>query len=112
MRKLKESEITCPELSRAVNEAEFEAIGQMGMIPDGYAYDEKWGNHLKSRGTGKCESKCPHPDCNKRVRITLTAPKIEVGAIDRSLISAYDVLGAKETIQVSGHNCFLGKQKR
>jgi len=112
MKKLKEGcSIPCPDLCKAEWQAEDDAIDNMGEPSRRYHYTSEYRNSLKGKGTGVGEVACLNPNCNKRIKITYTAPRVEVGSSDpedQSPVVGYDFWSAKETRQISGNECVEG----
>lgn len=112
MPKLREGELTCHHLKIAYDVASRGAMEELGGSPEGYHYCEPLGNHAGSKGTGLCVATCPFGGCEKRVQVIYTAPKLEVSGEDGQIVVAYDKIGSRETVKVTGHTCPEGLQKR
>lgn len=102
--------ITCPYLKEAYDEAHGQAMDNLGGLPMGYAYSERYGNQVCSKGTGQAKATCPH--CSKRVEVILAAPPADVRDMDNRPLRAFDPIDAEETVKVSGVECPEGLQEK
>ena len=104
MTKVSCGEIQCPNLKRAFDRAEQNAISNKVYPLLGVHWPENYGNAVSNKGCLTGESQCEV--CNKKVSVVIQLPKIE-GAYDGDgkSVTIYDVIGGKESIKVSGHKC-------
>ena len=98
MRNIKEGEITCDLLRATLESAERQAMESMGYVHP----------HMSERGTGLCELPCEGASlgCRKRIKVIYTAQRIsQENPVGPRTVSGFDVINAKETIQVNNVPC-------